>query len=164
MAVVERLKLCYSQIDGIAAAYGLAPSLPKVLAEFPMCFITLGATTEPVVTNPNTLTVTRRYTARVLGRSVEQPGLDDGTDGVEALLELVPMLTTVHAYFLTRGRLEVDANAETGQVRLGALDNLLKMTLQDSGVVTRPAPGGATHHAIDFYHTITMRRGSYRPR
>lgn len=150
--VLDRLALNCAEITGINQVFRLPPSFALPPEKFPICYPLVGAMADSIPmesSGSGRVQSTRTYVLRLLGSPATNT-LDNTTDqGAQAIIDLVPFFNRFRSYFMGHQKLETTT--------LGSLQYMSGQLLYlDSGVVTRPAPGGVDHFAIEINLTLTM--------
>lgn len=153
-ANMVRLQLNWKEVSGLTRAFTYTPETPIDAEDLPAVYpLALGRQSSPVPrTGPGQYIVERQYTYRLLIAPIQAASTESGDLGAYVDELAANIIDAATDYFMTHPRLHTDSG-------LGELAGLHQdISIQDSGTVTRPGPGGAQYRAIDYTLTIAERR------
>lgn len=149
---LDRLALCNAEITGLHKVFRQPPGNELPAEAYPCCYVLIGQMPIQIPSQmAGSYTVTRNYIVRVLGSTAEGTLDNSATAGAQGLVDITPFFSRFRNYYLGHPQLQTTT--------LDSLQYVFSQLLYSDGegLVTRPAPGGTNHFAIDITLTITHR-------
>lgn len=145
--VMNRLRLNALEM-GFSNAWATAPRMRIERGDMPAAYSLIGGTFAPTVRSRGVVKVSRTYIQRFLLYPFAG-GLDDLDYGAEANQIALEWIDLIHFYYQTHERLGTLIEPE-----LRYCEGVISVS--DSGLVSRRAPGGQICAALDFSLNIVM--------
>ena len=157
LAVMTRLQLNFQDMkaSGIARAFLFEPVTPIDTLDLPAVYpFQVGRMTGQTPRKQDSAgqyLVERDYGYRMLVTALQAASMDSTDDGAYIDSQACNLIDVIVDYFMQHPRLSTST--------LPDLDfNTQDIEVQDSGLVTRPGPGGSQYRAVDYTLIIAERR------
>lgn len=152
--VLERLALCGLDM-GLERTSKTAPQTKLDRDDLPFAYGLMGGFFAPVNTAAGIVKVPRTYIQRILIYPIGG-GINDIDDGAESNVRALEWIDRAHFYYAARPNLQIEISElfPDGYAELDYCEGVMGTT--DSGLVSRPAPGGLQCAAIDVSINIIM--------
>lgn len=148
--VIERLVVCLREITGINFVSENPPTLDAGISDVPYAFPLVGPMVSAVpATTAGRVIITRIYTVKVLGKSLDQDkdgARGEGSIGYEALRLL---MAPIRDYFMKNASLETNAGRNLNKLRYIQS----QITYQEAGIEADAAEG---RYVLRFNLTVSM--------
>lgn len=154
--VIERLVICLGEITGINAVFENPPTLDAGISSVPYAFPLVGAMVGSVpATTAGRVIVTRTYTVKVLGSSVDKD--KDGAAGIGSTgyRALRLLIAPIRDYFMKNASLETNAGRNINKLRY-----IQQQIAYQEGGIDLDANEG--RYVLRFNLTVTMGAESKR--
>lgn len=146
-AVVNRLVACLGEITEIGTVLEGPANAEIGLADIPQASILVGPMVESIPANgAGSFVVTRVYTIRVLGRTIEGDTQAQSGKGAIGYNDIRLLINPIRSYFMQHPNLQTDADI----IPLNGISG--QISLQDGGVVEEQG-----RYALNINLTISMR-------